>query len=85
MLFFIKKIILPVKVPPAELEDLLLSHPEINDVAVIGVPELSSGEVPRAYIVLEAGSKLTEQQVIDFADCKCQNFCSLLSIFVIIQ
>jgi acyl-CoA synthetase (AMP-forming)/AMP-acid ligase II len=58
------------QVPPAELEDLLLSHPEISDVAIIGVPELSSGEVPRAYVVLEAGSKLTEQQVVDFVDSK---------------
>lgn len=39
-------------VAPAELEDLLHSHPDVKDVAVIGIPHEYSGEVPRAYVVL---------------------------------
>lgn len=46
-------------VAPAELEDLLHSHPNVKDVAVIGVPHEYSGEVPRAYVVL---GSCTEQQ-----------------------
>ena len=40
---------------PAELEALLLSHPSIMDVAVIGVPtpDGSGNEVPRAYVVAD--------------------------------
>ncbi|PIO75601.1 hypothetical protein TELCIR_02332 [Teladorsagia circumcincta] len=38
-------------VPPAELEDILLSHPQIRDAAVIGVPHADKGEVPKAYVV----------------------------------
>ncbi|VDC00331.1 unnamed protein product [Peniophora sp. CBMAI 1063] len=41
------------QVSPAELEDLLLGHPEIMDAAVIGIPapDNSGNELPRAYVV----------------------------------
>merc|ERR1719361_1676024 len=41
------------QVPPAELEDLIRSHPLAADVAVIGIPDQIKGEIPRAYIVLK--------------------------------
>ncbi|KAK0660328.1 4-coumarate--CoA ligase-like 9 [Lasiodiplodia hormozganensis] len=44
-----------VGVAPAELEDLLLGHPKVEDVAVLGVPDDYAGEVPKAYIVLKPG------------------------------
>jgi 4-coumarate--CoA ligase len=40
------------QVAPAELEALLLTHEWVNDVAVIQIPNDESGELPRAYIVL---------------------------------
>ncbi|KAF4341632.1 phenylacetyl ligase [Fusarium beomiforme] len=42
-------------VAPAELEDLLHGHPKVKDVAMIGIPDDYSGEVPRAFVVLAAG------------------------------
>ena len=39
------------QVPPAELEALLISHPNIDDVAVIGVPDRKAGELPKAFVV----------------------------------
>ena len=39
------------QVPPAELEALLITHPNIDDVAVIGVPDLEAGELPKAFVV----------------------------------
>ena len=39
------------QVAPAELEDLIRSHAEIKDVAVIGIPDKIKGEVPLAFIV----------------------------------
>uniref|UniRef100_A0A915DAT5 Uncharacterized protein n=1 Tax=Ditylenchus dipsaci TaxID=166011 RepID=A0A915DAT5_9BILA len=53
------------QVAPAELEDLLLSHPCIRDCAVIGIPDSKAGEIPKAFIVKSKDS-LTEQQVMDF-------------------
>ncbi|CAK4031325.1 related to phenylacetyl- ligase [Lecanosticta acicola] len=43
------------QVAPAELEDLLLSHPGVADCAVIPIPDAYSGEKPKAYVVLKAG------------------------------
>jgi len=40
------------QVPPAELEDVLLSHPSVADVAVIPVPDEEAGEIPKAFVVL---------------------------------
>jgi acyl-coenzyme A synthetase/AMP-(fatty) acid ligase len=40
-----------MQVAPAELEAHLLDHPSIADVAVIGIPDDSAGEAPKAYVV----------------------------------
>ncbi|KAI0783030.1 AMP binding protein [Abortiporus biennis] len=46
------------QVPPAELEAVLIQHPEIVDVAVIGVhSEKDATELPRAYVVHAKGTK----------------------------
>ncbi|KIW92243.1 uncharacterized protein Z519_07227 [Cladophialophora bantiana CBS 173.52] len=44
-----------LQVPPAELEDLLLGHPEVEDCAVLGIADEYSGERPKAYVVLKDG------------------------------
>ena len=54
------------QVPPAELEALLISHPKIADVAVIGVPDQEAGELPKAFVVAKPGSGLTAQDVQDY-------------------
>jgi acyl-CoA synthetase (AMP-forming)/AMP-acid ligase II len=54
------------QVPPAELEALLISHPQIADVAVIGVPDEEAGELPKAFVVLQAGAELTVEDVQNY-------------------
>ncbi|GAB7365988.1 hypothetical protein MBLNU230_g7315t1 [Neophaeotheca triangularis] len=44
-----------IGVAPAELEDLLLGHEMVEDVAVLGVQDEYSGEVPKAFVVLKEG------------------------------
>ncbi|KAI5364239.1 Putative AMP-dependent synthetase/ligase, AMP-binding, AMP-binding enzyme domain-containing protein [Septoria linicola] len=50
-----------IGVAPAELEDLLLGHDKVEDVAVLGVPDDYSGEVPKAYIVPQASQKASQE------------------------
>ncbi|KAG4397698.1 hypothetical protein AAZX31_10G187300 [Glycine max] len=54
------------QVAPAELESVLLSHPLIVDAAVIPVEDEETGQIPMAYVVIAAGSELSEDQVIQF-------------------
>ena len=57
-----------LQVAPAELEAGLLKHPDIVDVAVVGVPNDRLGEAPKAYVVRKSTSSLTEDQVKEFVE-----------------
>jgi acyl-CoA synthetase (AMP-forming)/AMP-acid ligase II len=48
------------QVAPAELEALLLSHPQIADAAVIPCPDDEAGEVPKAFVVLKGEASVEE-------------------------
>ncbi|OVA17556.1 AMP-dependent synthetase/ligase [Macleaya cordata] len=54
------------QVPPAELEELLQSNPDILDAAVIPYPNEEVGEVPMAFVVRRPRSSIDESQVMDF-------------------
>ncbi|GAB2527336.1 AMP-binding protein [Paramicrobacterium agarici] len=56
------------QVPPAELEALLLSHPRVADVAVIGVLDDDGQEIPKAFVVSAGDAELTEDEVMEFVE-----------------
>ncbi|EGP86336.1 unnamed protein product [Zymoseptoria tritici ST99CH_1A5] len=49
-----------IGVAPAELEDCLLGHDKVEDVAVLGIQDEWAGEVPKAYIVLKPGNEANQ-------------------------
>ncbi|MFJ4472895.1 FadD3 family acyl-CoA ligase [Streptomyces sp. NPDC089424] len=59
---------------PAEIEQLLGLHPEVADVAVIGVPDGRLGEVGKAYVVRRAGAVLTADDLIAWARREMANY-----------
>ncbi|PIN03138.1 Acyl-CoA synthetase [Handroanthus impetiginosus] len=54
------------QVPPAELEHLLQSMPQIADAAVIPYPDEEVGQIPMAYVVRKPGSVISATEVKDF-------------------
>jgi long-chain acyl-CoA synthetase len=54
-------------VAPSEVEDAIREHPDVKDVAVIGLPSEHSGEDVVAAVVLQPGKSLDEKAIRDFA------------------
>jgi long-chain acyl-CoA synthetase len=50
------------KIYPTEVENAIVRHPAVADVAVFGVPDERKGEVPVAAVVLRPGAALTEEE-----------------------
>jgi acyl-CoA synthetase (AMP-forming)/AMP-acid ligase II len=59
---------------PAEIEQLLGLHPDVADVAVIGVPDGRLGEVGKAYVVRRAGAALTADDLIAWSRREMANY-----------
>ena len=51
------------QVAPAELEALLITHPKVADVAVIGVPDDEAGEIPKAFVTAAPGETVTLEEI----------------------
>jgi acyl-CoA synthetase (AMP-forming)/AMP-acid ligase II len=62
------------QVAPAELEDILLTHPDIADTAVVGLPDELSGELPLAFVVKKPGTVVTERQIQDYVAAKVSRY-----------
>ena len=52
---------------PAEVENAIAKHPDVVDVAVVGVPDDKWGEVVKAVVVRAEGSTVTGDEIITFA------------------
>lgn len=79
-LFYIKdrlKELIKVKgyqVPPAELEQVLREHPNIDEAAVIGIPHELYGEVPRAFVVQKKATNVSEKELHAFVDERLSDY-----------
>ena len=60
-------------ISPEEVEQVLRSHPDLDDAAVIGVPDVEWGEEVRAVVVGRSG-RVTEEQIIEFCRDRLAGF-----------
>ncbi|KAI9552454.1 hypothetical protein GHT06_022820 [Daphnia sinensis] len=59
------------QVAPAELEDILTSHPAVAEAAVIGIPDEQAGELPRAYVVKKPGmDSVSDAEIAAYVNSK---------------
>jgi fatty-acyl-CoA synthase len=57
-----------------EVEKVLAAHPDVYEVAVIPVPDVKWGEVPKAIVVLKPDSPTTEAELIDFCRSRLAHY-----------
>lgn len=62
------------QVPPAELEEIIRTFPDVSDVGVIGIPHMISGEVPRAYVVPKKGKQIDTEKLNAFVSSKVAKY-----------
>jgi long-chain acyl-CoA synthetase len=58
------------KVFPSEVEDMMLAHPRIKDVVVIGIADELKGEAPKAFIQIKEGETATAEEIRAFCKAK---------------
>jgi long-chain acyl-CoA synthetase len=51
---------------PAEVEDVLIEHPAVHEVGVVGVPHPHTGEAVKAFVVLEPGATAHEDTLVSW-------------------
>lgn len=63
-----------INIYPREIEDVIESMPEVKECAVVGVPDKEFGESVKAYVVLNPGAKLKDDDVVAFCKEKLASF-----------
>jgi long-chain acyl-CoA synthetase len=58
------------KVFPSEVEDMMLAHPQIKDVVVIGIPDELKGEAPKAFVQIKEGERASTEEIRAFCKAK---------------
>ncbi|MCK4394679.1 AMP-binding protein, partial [Candidatus Bipolaricaulota bacterium] len=59
---------------PAEIEEYLFTHPKVQNVSVVGVPDEVMGEVAIAHIIPREGMTIDPQEIVDYCMGKIANF-----------
>ncbi|MFB0556944.1 MAG: class I adenylate-forming enzyme family protein [Dehalococcoidia bacterium] len=63
-----------VKIPPTEVEDVLLTHPSVAEVAYVGVMDELKGQIPTLFVVPKEGQHVTKQEIRSFCRQNLANY-----------
>lgn len=63
-----------VNVYPAEIENVLLQHPDLQDAAVLGVPDTTWGEAGIAFVVPRDGAAVSVKQILSYLEAKLARY-----------
>jgi acyl-CoA synthetase (AMP-forming)/AMP-acid ligase II len=61
-------------ISPEEVEDVLRSHPKVEEAAVIGVPDPEWGQQPRAIVVVKKGEVVTSEEIMEHCRSRLAGF-----------
>jgi o-succinylbenzoate---CoA ligase len=70
---------------PAEIESVLQSHPAVKEAGVCGKPDPQWGQVPVAFVVLNAGSTASTQELLDYMAHKLARYKQPRAIYLVEQ
>jgi fatty-acyl-CoA synthase len=59
---------------PAEIEEFLITHPNISQAQVFGLPDPKYGEEVAVWIILQSGAKMTEDELRDWCRGKIAHY-----------
>ncbi len=59
---------------PAQVENVLFSHPKIKEAAVLGIPDAKWGEAVKAFVVLKSGETATGEEIVEFCKPRMANY-----------
>jgi long-chain acyl-CoA synthetase len=69
-----------MKVFPQDIEEILATHPAVEEAVVFGVPEPRFGEVPHAKVKLHEGAESTKREILSYVNEKVSVFKSLRGV-----
>jgi acyl-CoA synthetase (AMP-forming)/AMP-acid ligase II/ABC-type nitrate/sulfonate/bicarbonate transport system permease component len=63
-----------MNVYPSEVENILITHPKIGEVAVVGVPDAKRGKALKAVVVPKVGEEVSKREIIRFCRTRLASF-----------
>lgn len=68
---------------PAEIENIIASHPAVGQVAIVGVPDERLGEVAQAFVIVRSGHELSEPALLNWCRENMANYKSPRSVIFV--
>lgn len=63
-----------VNVYPKDMEEIIMTHPAVQEVAVFGIPSVKWGETPLAAIILKEGHRITDEEMLTWINNQVGKF-----------